>query len=203
MAETDCARLHEVGAELALGVLPPKDRAAAIAHVRDCTTCERYVQDLAAIGDRLTGLPTAVEPPLGFDGRVLRRLGFRRRRLWLVAAAVVLAVLIGAGGWVLREMVHDDLTKAMIVADGHQVGDVFTYTDGPPWVYVELTALPASGTVRCQLILANGRLIDAGSFRITSGAGGWGGPAPLREAELVEVRILAEDGALLGVGRLP
>jgi hypothetical protein len=204
MAEMDCARLREVGAEFALGVLPTVDRAAALSHLRTCAACERYVQELAALGDRLTGLPTGVEPPLGFDGRVMRRLGFRPRRRWLAAAAVVVAVLFGAGGWVLHGLVHDDLTKTTIIADGNQVGDVFTYTDdGPPWVYVALTDLPQSGTMHCQLIFANGRLLDVGSFLIEAGSGGWGGPAPLTESDLVEVRILAEDGALLGVGRMP
>ena len=66
-----------------------------------------------------------------------------------------------------------------------------------------LTDLSESGTMHCQLIFANGRLIDVGSFLIKAGSGGWGGPAPLTESDLVEVRILAEDGALLGVGRMP
>jgi hypothetical protein len=202
MAEMDCARLREVGAELALGVLPAPDRATALAHLQGCATCEQHVRELAVLGDRLTGLPAGVEPPLGFDGRVMRRLGFRRRRRWL-AAAVVGAVLLVVGGWALRALVYDELTSTTIMSEGHQVGEVFTYTDHRPWVYVELTALPESGTVYCQLILADGRLIDVGSFPVTAGVGAWGGPAPLTESDLVEVRILTPDGALVGVGQLP
>lgn len=204
MAEMDCARLHEVGAELALGVLPGRDRATAMAHVQDCVACEQHVRELAAVGDRLVGLAPGAEPPVGFEQRVMRRLGFSPRwRRWLaIAAAVVLAVCFGAGGWLLHSVVHDDLTSTTIMSDGHQVGEAFAYTDHRPWVYVELVELPTGGPVFCEIELADGRTVTIGSFPLSGGSGAWAGPAPLAGTELVEVRILGEDGALLGAGRM-
>jgi hypothetical protein len=201
MVELDCARLREVGAELALGVLPDLDRAEALAHLENCPACEQHVRDLTAVGDRLAGLTPGVEPPLGFDGRVLRRLGYRGRRRWLAASLLVLAVAVAVGGWLLRAVYYDEVSSTTIMAEGHQVGEVFTYTDGQPWVYVELTALPPVGTAYCQLVLADGRVIDVGAFPVAGGTGAWGGPAPLAETDLAEVRILTPDGALLATGR--
>jgi hypothetical protein len=43
--------------------------------------------------------------------------------------------------------------------------------------------------------------MTVGSFPVSAGSGQWAVPAPASEAHLVEVRILAEDGSLLGSAR--
>src|SRR5947199_5423679 len=137
MAELGCERLHEVGPELALGVLSGRDRADAIVHLQDCPVCEQHVRELSVIGDRLVLLVPGAEPPVGFEQRVLDRLGLpaRRRhwrRRWLAAAAAVLAVGLGAAGWAVHgalqteggfttDAVAGNGSTAAITADGTRV----------------------------------------------------------------------------------
>jgi len=72
-----CAELHDVAAELALGALTGRERAAAIAHLETCWACREGVRQLTAAGGRLLELLPPAEPPIGFEIRVLERLGAR------------------------------------------------------------------------------------------------------------------------------
>jgi len=133
MSELDdmnCEKFAESAAELALGVLTGRERAAALVHLDRCDACREHLRQLSMTGEELLGLLPAIEPPPGFETRVLDRLGivepvpasgarghrglarwvrpgpagtvaFSRRTL--AAAAVVLAVLGAAlGGWGMR-----------------------------------------------------------------------------------------------------
>jgi hypothetical protein len=71
----NCAGLAEVASELALGVLTGRERAQAIAHLEQCDTCREDVRQLMATSDGLLGLLPEVEPPAGFETRVLDRMG--------------------------------------------------------------------------------------------------------------------------------
>ena len=73
--EMDCAGLAEVAAELALGVLPGRERAQAVAHLDQCEACREDVRQLMATSEGLLTLLPASEPPAGFETRVLDRLG--------------------------------------------------------------------------------------------------------------------------------
>jgi hypothetical protein len=70
-----CAELADVAAELALGVLTGRERAVAIAHLNGCEACREDVRQLMATGEQLRELLPPVEPPAGFESRVLERLG--------------------------------------------------------------------------------------------------------------------------------
>jgi hypothetical protein len=70
-----CAELRDVAAELALGVLTGRERAAATAHLEQCQACREEVRQLTATGEQLLGLLPSAEPPAGFETRVLERLG--------------------------------------------------------------------------------------------------------------------------------
>ncbi len=70
-----CAELADVAAELALGVLTGRERAAAIAHLDGCEACREHVRQLMATGEQLRELLPPAEPPAGFETRVLARLG--------------------------------------------------------------------------------------------------------------------------------
>jgi anti-sigma-K factor RskA len=71
----DCGQLHDVAAELALGVLTGRERATALAHLDECPACREYVRELTTTGEELLGLLPEREPPPGFESRVLARLG--------------------------------------------------------------------------------------------------------------------------------
>jgi anti-sigma factor ChrR (cupin superfamily) len=70
-----CAQVHDMAAELALGVLIGRERAAALAHLEGCKACREEVRRLMVVGGRLLELLGAAEPPAGFETRVLERLG--------------------------------------------------------------------------------------------------------------------------------
>lgn len=114
----DCTDLAEVAPELALEILGGAERAAAIAHLEGCVSCQQLVDTLAADADRLLMLAPSAEPPAGFQDRVLTsltqvaqpaapptRLPARRARararavavLGLAASVALVALVLGLG----------------------------------------------------------------------------------------------------------
>jgi hypothetical protein len=76
MDDMSCDEFATVSAELALGVLTGRERAAALAHLDRCESCREQVRELSMAGDELLALLPSAEPPAGFESRVLERLGF-------------------------------------------------------------------------------------------------------------------------------
>ncbi|MGW2564117.1 hypothetical protein ACWCXB_33840 [Streptomyces sp. NPDC001514] len=132
--EMTCEQLRESGAELALGVLPGRERAEAVAHLDRCADCREYIEQLILVGDGLLGLLPGSEPPVGFEARVSRRLSqalaahdgrvhtrghrfphkvFRGRvRMRVVSAAAALALAFGFGGWAVGRAIENATTAA-------------------------------------------------------------------------------------------
>ncbi|CAM5666310.1 hypothetical protein [Streptomyces canarius] len=105
-SEANCEKLRQIGAELALGVLPGRERAEAVAHLDRCADCREYVRQLTLVGDRLAGLLPDREPPPGFETRVARGLaqpatapGGSGRRASSVARAEACATAPGGPGY--------------------------------------------------------------------------------------------------------
>ena len=73
--EMGCREFSDAAAELALGVLTGRERAQALAHLDHCASCREKVRQLTATGEGLLGLLPSVEPPAGFEARVMDRLG--------------------------------------------------------------------------------------------------------------------------------
>jgi anti-sigma-K factor RskA len=73
--EMGCAEFADAAAELALGVLTGRERARALAHLDRCDACRETVRQLTVTGEELVGLLPAIEPPAGFETRVMERLG--------------------------------------------------------------------------------------------------------------------------------
>ena len=73
--DMSCAEFGDVAAELALGVLTGRERARALAHLDRCDACRENVRLLTVTGEELVGLLPAIEPPAGFETRVMDRLG--------------------------------------------------------------------------------------------------------------------------------
>jgi hypothetical protein len=88
-----CAQLRDVAPELALGILGGAERAEAIIHVNGCARCQALVNELAEAADALPLLAPELEPPVGFEQRVLSSGRARRRRSVrrLVSAVAVAA----------------------------------------------------------------------------------------------------------------
>jgi hypothetical protein len=73
--EMGCREFSDVAAELALGVLTGRERAQALAHLDQCASCREKVRELTATSEGLLGLLPSVQPPAGFEARVMDRLG--------------------------------------------------------------------------------------------------------------------------------
>ncbi|MCX5145654.1 MULTISPECIES: anti-sigma factor family protein [unclassified Streptomyces] len=117
MSEMTCEQLRELDAELALDILPARERARAVAHLDRCPGCRGHIEQLAQVGDGLLGLLPGTEPPVGFESRVTAGLqpapqqappqpvpqpAPARRRLLrprVAVAAAALAVACGFAGW--------------------------------------------------------------------------------------------------------
>jgi Putative zinc-finger len=70
-----CDEFANMAAELALGVLTGRERAAALAHLDGCESCRELVRELTMTGEELLALLPSREPPPGFETRVLERIG--------------------------------------------------------------------------------------------------------------------------------
>jgi hypothetical protein len=75
MNEMGCDGFADVAAELALGVLTGRERAQALMHLEQCDACRESVRHLTMTGEELVGLLPAIEPPAGFETRVMERIG--------------------------------------------------------------------------------------------------------------------------------
>jgi hypothetical protein len=116
MTDPECDEIRDDAAELALGILPGRDRARMIAHIERCPTCRHRVAELAGLADDLIALLPPAEPPVGFEARVLATLAtgagtgarprsrWRTRRIAQYAAAVVLAAALAGGGWTVGHL---------------------------------------------------------------------------------------------------
>ena len=69
-----CAQMRDVAAELALGALTGRERAAALAHLDQCRACREDVHRLMVVGGLLLELIPPARPPAGFGTRVIERL---------------------------------------------------------------------------------------------------------------------------------
>jgi hypothetical protein len=224
MNEMSCRELHDVAAELALGVLTGRGRAQAIAHLDHCEACRENVRQLTMTGEGLLDLLPAMEPPVGFETRVLDRIGLssipdappapvpaspapaprrqfgRTRRMLAVAAAVVGIIVGGAGGWALHNGTSSPapaaLDSAALVSVSHQaVGKIYVYRGHPQWLYMSVSGLNSgNGMVLCQVVSRSGQISTVGSFRLASGYGYWGSPAP---GSLKGARLVTPNGKVL------
>src|SRR4051812_7505939 len=103
----ECAEVHELGPEMALGSLDGAVRAEVLAHMAKCSMCRAEVRDLSEVVDGLAALAPAVEPPSGLADRVLDAIRVEsppvapvpiRQRRWRTRDVLVAAVAAAALG---------------------------------------------------------------------------------------------------------
>jgi hypothetical protein len=143
MKPMDCTQLSEAAPELALGILPGDERAAALAHLDDCPRCRREVNSLAGLADQLSLLAPRTEPPAGFEERVLASLPRsptvlrpeRRRRttraavaVLALAACIALALVVRWGG---SSSAPAFAAEQMRTPNGTVVGQVLVHREQP------------------------------------------------------------------------
>ena len=141
--------------DLAIGVLDGRERAAVLDHVADCASCSAELEQLTAVVDSLVHVAPEVEPPIGFETRVLNRLQVPppiptihpsiptihrgwRRSLLVSAAAAVVALAFGIG-WVVHSASGSRVVNAigspkgyvaeatLVTPGGQSTGNVSVY----------------------------------------------------------------------------
>ena len=143
--------------------------------------------------------------------RPRRRRRPTRRLVLRVAAAVLAGVLVAvlAVGLTWRRTADDRQLAAhyrhtlavadgrylaaagLAAASGQNAGHVFAYQGSPSWLFVELTAAPASGPYAIHLVTTDNRTVSAGICRVTAGSGSYGrtidlAVSAIRRVELVQ-----------------
>jgi len=129
----------------------------------------------------------------------------------MLAAAAVAVVVAGSvlGGWGLHAAASAPAkpaltTAALLSADHQNAGEVFLYNGDPRWMYMSVDLDDSgNGTVTCQLIGADGRVTNVGSFRLSDGYGSWGSPSWVGGSALVGARLLAANGTVLATASFP
>jgi hypothetical protein len=214
MNTPSCTDVREAAAEFALDILEPRERSLVAAHLLRCPACRAEVDGMAAIGTRLLELLPGTEPPLGFDERVLARVGVDsqtgRRLLWRrptrlfagLAAAVAAVVLVVGSlslGW-FHGGSGSPADRAALTADflqgGRPVGEVYAYAN-PAWLDMTVTGVRGATKVTCELVGRDGMVTSVGSFDLVDGSGRWGAPDPGGFAGVTGARLVDRNGRVL------
>jgi hypothetical protein len=218
--QAGCVAVDADLAELALGTLAGRQRAVVLAHLEGCTRCSGEVEQLTDVADALLQVAPGAEPPVGFEVRLFDRLGvreprrfrfagLRNARVLLATAAVVVALALAfGGGWMAgpnapaqhtaaAPSTEGQFAAANLVSGGQARGHVSTYAGNPAWMFMIIRDAGVTGTVTCQLILANGSVIRVGSFWLEHGYGAWSSPLSVGAGNVRGARVLGPSGQVL------
>ena len=227
----DCGRYADGIAELALGISTGRERALALAHVEVCPRCHAEMEHLSLAADSLLEVVPAMEPPLGFEVRLMERLGVGRearqsvRRQWFVRraswamACLLLLVAVGAGvgtGWLVRggqppltvqsgfgTGATGRVQTASLLSAGRKIGDVTVYSGRTTWLFMSLEDGSWSGKATCQVRLAGGKTELLGTFWLENGYGAWGVTLAPGTGHIRSASVLSEGGVLASADFAP
>lgn len=209
----NCDAMRDDLIEFALGTLSGRSRSLVLDHLENCAHCEAELESLAGVVDTMLWLAPEAEPTLGFESRLIeryresdtRRLSVRRRRASVLAAAAVLIALLGIGidavvtthGATTNPSATARPISGRLTADGVVVGHVTVSSGSPSWLIMDVDAGQLSGTVWCQVTLANGRVEDVGKFTLTNGYGSWIAQLKASESHVRSARLVNARGTVL------
>jgi hypothetical protein len=203
MSELSCAECAELCPDVSLGIADAQDRASVLAHVESCRSCRDELDTLSGVVDLLGEMVPPVEPRAGFSSRVVSSLPrgsgeeprTPSRRSYVrplsVAAAVVLAVAIGLGGWLAGRggsATPGPVETSSLFSHDRTVGQVVIAPGKNPWISVAVHVGAGSKAVRCEVEDSNGRWRVVGTFDVYDGWGYWAAALPsgmvVRSAQL-------------------
>lgn len=199
-----CDELRVVAPDLALDELTGEERAAAIGHLARCESCRALVAELAAVADSVLLLAPEVEPPPGFESRVLARRGAtgadrrpRRRRVTAMVAAITAVLAAGVGGYLVRGGDGVTLPVAAILhaADGTAAGSV-VLADGPDRMTCVFDDPRFGGAYAVQVELDDGVIADVGRFDAPGSPWSWTVPLDVDPGDVRRVIVLDGGGVV-------
>ncbi|MHB8506767.1 MAG: zf-HC2 domain-containing protein [Acidimicrobiales bacterium] len=208
MADAGCGEVRDLLPEVALGIAEPGDRAAALAHADGCAPCRDELRRLSDTADGLAALAPPVAPSSGFAGRTVAGLGTaraapartrRRPWHWAAAAGVAAAVTAGAVAWATvggPAAPRRAVLTGQLVEAGHPIGDVVLVEAARPHISVHVQYGAASGTIRCEVVDAGGRVVPVGTFSLNGGWGSWTTAVPAG-GRPTEALLTSPSGAVL------
>lgn len=205
-----CAAIRDRAEELALGILDGAERAEVLRHVNGCASCLAAVQELAEVADALPHLAPEVEPPPGFERRVLTVMRgdhtrIRRRRAMALAAtaaaAAILAVavvrIVDANRVEQRQAAPALSTVAMKGGGGLTVGRVTISQGAPAQIAVAVDYAVPEGIYALELRPDRGAVTRLGTMTVTSGSGEWTGPVDLARDRGAVLAMVDASGAVV------
>lgn len=232
MPELSCQEFAELAPELALGIAEARERAAALAHLERCAACRHHLQDLREVAESLVELAPAVDPPAGFESRVVGRIVAgtaagtppapatplagrqgRRSALLLAAAAVVAVVAIGLGGFAIgRSGSHHPgrttaVERAALRSGRSTFGDVVVSPGRDGFVSMSVdvgsrTGALADATVWCEVSDGPHRSATIGTFTLADGRGYWAAPVPAHWTHVTGAELVAANGKVIATASL-
>ena len=214
-----CEHLHEIAAEIALGIADGEDRAWALEHLDGCSECRARIERLSSLADELLLLAPAAEPPAGFEARVAdaitgpkrtARWRWRRRVALPVAAALTAGVCAAGAVWFALSgdrnladayratlaVAHGEYFDAapMVLPGGQKAGYVYGYQGRASWVFAIVYDGVADGDYELEAVTHDGRRVPLRRLSVVDGHGSAGGVTPVTYDQIAEVRLL-DSGA--------
>jgi hypothetical protein len=204
MSPLTCDEFESLSAEFALGVLPGDQRGLALTHLATCPSCRAQTRELARVADSLLLLSRPAEPPIGFESRVLSRIGIeaaalsrpKRFRRFRLAAAAALILAVGSAGLLTGRFTgHGGGTShiALVRRDSGwcQVAALPGNGATPAMLIVRLDEpKEPPGSYPVQLLPANGgRPIPWGVIEVRGGHGSLQGPVPAGAGPVHGIRV--------------
>lgn len=222
MNPAECADFRDDIAELALGTLSGRERAVALEHINGCHTCRQHLETLAHAADMLVLIAPEAEPTPGLADRILARVQPDHQRQQrspriAIAAAAVLALVLGAGGataisltsktrpppHVASSAQNVQVTRLEASVGEHVTGQVFSPTGHHPWLFMVVHDTTHDETYTCQLELADGRHLTIGHFALHNGVGVWGHTLDVHTPHIQNVHLIDSTGAIAATATMP
>jgi hypothetical protein len=211
-----CARMREMGAEIALGIADGADRAWALDHLAECPDCRARIERLSVLADELLMLSPTLDPPAGFEAKVAGAIDAPKRRPWLHRRLVLPAVALAAAAcaaaavWFAlsddRELAgsyRDTLAVAhgqyfdaanLELPGGKPIGYLYGYQGRTSWVLAVIYDGVANGSYELEGVTADGEKVELSGIEVAGGKGSIGRATSVDYEQLVEVRLLDHAG---------
>lgn len=190
--------------EYALGILGGRERAQVVEHLATCPTCTHTLDGLMQTIDSVALATPDLEPPVGFESKVIGQLVTAPRRkpskwtamIALAASLVVVAVMsvaLRGGGTSSQSAI-----VRMPLLDGRSnVGTVYAQLGSSRWMVLVSSQHTSVSRVQCIAITDTNRSIDLGTFAYGSGTTSWPATLPVAARHIRSIQLRSANGVVV------